>query len=91
VPEGEFRLGRWGWTVSIIAALYLGLMFINLAAPTGLSSPRAFFNLDWITLTVMFVIALVGAAYFVIGRPDRGVARHIHDELELTGAERATP
>jgi amino acid transporter len=89
VPEGSFRLGRWGWTVSIIAAGYLGLMFINLALPTGLDSPRAFFNLDWITLTVMVVIAAVGAAFFVARRPDRGVARHVHDELEPTGAERA--
>ena len=29
VPEGSFRLGKWGWTVSIIAALYLGLMLLN--------------------------------------------------------------
>src|SRR3954462_7487688 len=91
VPEGSFTLGRWGWAVSIIAAGYLGLMFINLALPTGLDSPRAFFNLDWITLTVMVLIALVGAVYFVIGRPDRGVARHVHDELEPTGAERTLP
>jgi amino acid transporter len=90
VPEGAFRLGRWGWAVSIIAAAYLGLMLINIVAPTGLSSPRAFFNLDWITLSVMFVIAVVGAIYFVAARPDRGVSLHMHDELEATGAERAT-
>jgi len=64
-------------------------MLVNIVAPTGLSSPRAYFNLDWITLTVMVVIALAGALYFVIGRPDRGVAGHVHDELEATGAERA--
>lgn len=45
-----------------------------------IASPREFFNLDRITLGVMFVIA----------RPDRGVAKHMHDELEATGAERAT-
>jgi amino acid transporter len=89
VPEGSFTLGRWGWTVSIVAAAYLGLMFLNVAFPSGLDSPRAFFNLDWITLTVIAVIAVVGALYFVIGRPDRGVARHVHDPLEPTGAERA--
>jgi hypothetical protein len=64
-------------------------MFLNVAFPSGLDSPRAFFNLDWITLTVIVVIAVVGALYFVIGRPDRGVARHVHDTLEPTGAERA--
>jgi amino acid transporter len=89
VPEGSFQLGRWGWIVTIIAAAYLALMLVNVALPTGLDSPRAFFNLDWITLTVMVVIAVVGAVFFLIRRPDRGVARHVHDELEPTGAERA--
>jgi hypothetical protein len=74
--------------VTIIAAAYLGLMFINVAFPSGLGSPRAFFNLDWITLTVIVVIAAVGAAYFFIARPDRGVAQHLHDDLEATGAQR---
>ena len=50
-------------------------------------------------MSVMFVIAVVGAVYFVIGRPDRLVSvigrpdrlvsGHVHDELEATGAERA--
>src|SRR3954447_8739427 len=61
VAEGAFRLGRWTWPVLIIAAGYLGLMFINVAAPTGLDSPRAFFNLDWITASVIVVIAALGA------------------------------
>ncbi len=90
VPEGAFRLGKWGWTVTIIAALYLGLMLLNVVVPTGLTSGRALFNLDWITLLVMVVIAFVGAIYFVIARPDRKVGQHVHDELEPTGAERGT-
>ena len=89
IPEGSFTLGRWGWPVTIAAAAYLALMFVNVVYPSGLSSPRAYFNIDWITLLVMFVIAVVGAVYFVIGRPDRGVARHVHDEVEATGAERS--
>jgi amino acid transporter len=88
IPEGLFRLGRWAWPVSILGAAYLALMLLNVVAPTGLSSPRAYFNLDWITLVVMFVIALVGALYFFAVRPDRGVRRHLHDEIEPTGAER---
>ena len=88
VPEGRFTLGRWGELVTWIAMLYLGLMLINVVLPTGLSSPRAFFNLDWITLLVMFVIAVIGAAYFFAVRPDRGVRHHLHDELEPSGAER---
>jgi amino acid transporter len=89
IPEGAFRMGRWGMAVSIIALLYLGLMFINIVLPTGLTSPRAFFNLDWITIMVVVVIAIVGAAYFLTARPDRGVGQHVHDALEATGAERA--
>src|SRR3954449_8451841 len=87
VAEGAFRLGRWTWPVLIIATGYLGLMLINIVAPTGLDSPRAIFNLDWITLTVIFVIAVVGAIYFVLGRPDKPISAHLHDQLEPTGAE----
>ena len=89
IPEGRFRLGRWGWTVNIIAAAYLLLMLVNVVAPTGLSSPRGLFNYDWITLLVMFLIAVVGAVLFLIRRPDRLVRRHLHDEEEPTGAERS--
>jgi amino acid transporter len=88
VPEGRFQVGRWGMVVTIIAAVYLGLMLLNIVAPTGLSSPRAVFNIDWITLLVMFVIAVVGAVFFFIARPDRGVGHHLHDDLEPTGSER---
>ena len=88
VPEGGFRLGRWGWPVCIIAAAYLGLMLLNVVVPSGLSSGRALFNLDWITLLVMVIIAVVGALYFVIARPDRKVGQHVHDTLEPSGAER---
>lgn len=88
VPEGRFTLGRWGMTVTVIGVAYLGLMLLNVVAPTGLDSPRAVFNLDWITLVVMFVIAVVGAAYFFVARPDRGVGHHLHDELEQSAAER---
>ena len=91
VAEGAFTLGRWTWPVLIIAAGYLGLMFINVVAPTGLDSPRAFFNLDWITASVIFVIAVAGALYFFIARPDRPLRAHLHDELEPTGAERVAP
>jgi amino acid transporter len=88
VPEGRFRLGSWGWTVTIAAAAYLFLMLVNVVAPSGLTSGRGYFNLDWITLLVIFIIAVVGAIYFFTARPDRGVAGHVHDDLEPTGAER---
>ncbi len=87
IPAGAFRLGRWGWTVSVIATAYLALMFVNVVIPSGLASARAYFNIDWITLLVMLVIALVGGVYFVIGRPDRTLRQHLHDEAVRTGAE----
>jgi hypothetical protein len=34
------------------------------------------------------VIAVAGAAYFFLARPDRGVRHHLHDELEPSGSER---
>jgi amino acid transporter len=89
VPEGSFTLGRWGWPVTIAALAYLGLMFVNIVAPTGLDSPRAFFNLDWITLTVMALIAAIGTVLFLLAKPGRAVGQHVHDTLEPTGAERA--
>jgi hypothetical protein len=55
--------------------------------PSGLSSARAFFNIDWITLFIIFIIAVVGAIYLLIWRPDRNIERHLHDTLEPTGAE----
>jgi amino acid transporter len=87
IPEGRFRLGRWGWTVTIAAALYLGLMLINVVAPTGLTSARGYFNLDWITLLVMVIVAVVGAILFAVRRP-RDIATHLHDDAEATAAER---
>ena len=39
IPEGSFQLGKWGWPVYIVAAGYLGLMLVNVVAPTGLTQP----------------------------------------------------
>ncbi len=88
VAEGSFQLGKWGWTVCVLAAVYLGLMLVNIVAPTGLSSPRGYFNLDWITLLVIAMIAIVGALYLFLAHPDRKVQQHLHDAQEPTGAER---
>jgi amino acid transporter len=87
-PQGSFRLGRWGWPVSLVAVGYLTLMLLNVVAPTGLTSPRAYFNLDWITLLVMAAVTLVGLAVFLAGRPDRHIARHVPDQSTPAKAER---
>ena len=56
--------------------LYLGLMLVNVVVPTGLRAAHGrYFNLDWITLLVMFDHRVVGAIYFLIARPDSAVGR----------------
>jgi amino acid transporter len=86
IPEGSFRLGKWGWPVSIIAALYLGAMLLNVVYPSGLATPRGYFNIDWITLAVIALIAVVGAAYLLVARPDRNVEHHLRKEPEAPEA-----
>ena len=75
-PEGSFQLGKWGWTVSWIAVLYLGAMLLNVVYPSAIGTGREQFNFGWVTLLVMVVIALVGALYFFFARPDKKIASH---------------
>src|SRR5580692_11443682 len=87
VPEGKFTLGRWGWPVIIVAGVYLLVMFVDMVAPTGLSSPRgALFNLDWITLVVMVVVFIVGAVLFALSRGGRELDQHLRDDAEKPAA-----
>jgi amino acid transporter len=83
-PEGRFRLGAWGWPVSLVAAAYLAAMLVNVVYPSGLASPRgSLFNFDWITLVVMLVIVLIGALYFLVARP----WTHVADGEPASGVE----
>ncbi|MDQ1743507.1 MAG: hypothetical protein QOE23_1846 [Pseudonocardiales bacterium] len=91
VPEGQFRLGRWAWPVTLVAAAYLGLMLLNVVLPTGLTSPRGYFNLDWITLLVMLAVTLVGVLVFMLAHPVRDIRQHLSDADGPSGAERAQP
>ncbi|HEU5331169.1 MAG TPA: APC family permease [Actinocrinis sp.] len=75
IPQGSFRLGRWAWPVSVGAAVYLALILLDIVYPSGVTSPRALFNIDWITLAVMAVVAVVGVAMFALRRTESsGVA-----------------
>jgi amino acid transporter len=91
VPAGQFRLGRWAWPVTVVAAVYLGLMLVNVVAPTGLSSPRGYFNLDWITLVVMAVVAIVGGILFLAAHRGREISRHMIDREDLAAPEAPAP
>ena len=79
VPAGKFTLGRWAWPVSVVAAVYLGLMLVNVVLPTGLSSARAYFNYDWITLLVMVVVAVAGVIVFFAANQGRDIGAHMID------------
>jgi len=79
IPAGKFTLGRWAWPVSIVAVVYLGLMLVNVVFPSGLSSGRAYFNLDWITLLVMVIITVVGIIVFLIAHRGREIGKHLTD------------
>jgi hypothetical protein len=76
--------------VSLLAAGYLAAMFVNVIYPSGLSSSREFFNYDWITLAVIVIIAVLGALYLFLGRPDRNVERHLATARETPEAPPAT-
>ena len=88
VPEGKFQLGRWAWPVIIVAGLYLLAMLVNMVAPTGLSSPRGYFNLDWITLIVMIVVFIVGLILFLLARGGKEIDAHLRDDAEKPAAVR---
>jgi putative exporter of polyketide antibiotics len=59
--------------------IYLGLMLVNVVVPTGVSSARAYFNLDWITLLVMAIVAVIGIIVFLAAHRGREVGEHIID------------
>jgi hypothetical protein len=65
--------------VSLVAVIYLALMLVNVVLPSGLSSGRAAFNLDWITLLVMAVIAVVGIIVFFAAHRGREIGDHLID------------
>ena len=72
-PSGHYTLGSKGMAVNIIALVYLVVMFVNLALPSGLTSPRgALFNLDWVTLVVVALLALAGLVVRLLAPGTRG-------------------
>ena len=90
IPAGPFQLGRWGWPVTIAAATYLAVMLVNIVVPTGLSSPRgALFNLDWVTISVMVLIAVVGVAVRLISPPTAASGAGVIDLRDMPGQRNA--
>ena len=59
---------------------------INMVTPTGLTSPRGYFNLDWITLVVMIIVFIVGAVLFALARGGKEIDAHLRDDAEKPAA-----
>jgi UPF0716 family protein affecting phage T7 exclusion len=53
-----------------------------------LGSPRAYFNLDWITLVVVFIVAIVGVIFFLIAHGGKELSEHLRDDAETPAALR---
>ena len=76
--KAPFRLGRWGLLVNVVALLYGGAMLVNFAWPRPASNPKpeqtsgllsfgiSFLDKIPILWTVVVVIMLVGAIYYLI-------------------------
>jgi amino acid transporter len=91
-PDGAFRLGAWAWPVSIGALVWGVGILLYILIPTGLDSPKgALFNYDWMTLTVMVLIALIGAIYYLSSKPQERVAGHVVKRQEPAAAGMAQP
>ena len=74
--------------MSVAAVVYLGLMLVNVVAPTGLGSARAYFNYDWVTLLVMVIVALLGVIVFFAAHRGREIGEHLIDrEAPVAAAE----
>ena len=73
-PDGPFKLGLWAFPVTVGALVYGLLMLLNIAIPTGITSPKgSLFNYDWMTLLVMVLIVLIGAIYYFAARPQNKI------------------
>jgi amino acid transporter len=79
IPAGKFKLGRWAWPVSVVAAAYLVLMLVNVVLPSGQTSGRSYFNLNWITLLVMAVVTVAGIIVFLAAHRGREIGAHLTD------------
>jgi hypothetical protein len=56
--------------------------------PTGLTSPRGYFNLDWITLVDRIIVLVVGVVFFLIAHSGKELSAHLRDDAETPAAVR---
>jgi amino acid transporter len=106
--SAPFRLGRWGMLVNVVALLYGGAMLVNFAWPRAASNPKPnqtvapakldfhidFLNKIPILWTVVVVIAVIGAIYYLaVGRTKAfaPVVAPSEDDAPLAGTGAAPP
>jgi amino acid transporter len=74
-PAGHFRLGRFGWPVTIGALVYQLAVIVILSDKTP-PFGSSFFDRWFVPISAAFV-AVVGVVYYIVVRPQR---RAVHDE-----------
>jgi amino acid transporter len=68
-PSGDYRLGRWGLPINIMALTYGVAAAINLAWPRA-AAGAAWYD-QWIVLLGLGVVLGLGFVYMLVGRPYR--------------------
>jgi amino acid transporter len=68
-PSGDYRLGRWGLPINVMALVYGVGAAINLAWPRA-ADGAAWYD-QWIVLIGLGVVLGVGFVYMLLGRPYR--------------------
>ena len=109
--SAPFRLGRWGLAVNVIGLLYGGAMLVNFAWPRAASNPEpnqtviagvqsldfhiGFLNKIPILWTVIIVIVLIGAIYYLVTGRNKEFAPVMapspDDPVPAAGRPRAPP
>ena len=75
IPAGRVRLGRAGIVVNALAVAWLGFESVNIAWPrASLAPPGAPAYQVWAAVIVLTLIAVVGAAYLLVAKPQRKLA-----------------
>ena len=75
--------------VYVLAIIYGVLMIVNIVFPSGVSSGKALFNYDWMTLVIMVGIVVVGAIYYAIARPGLRITRSAQDRSAAARSDAA--
>ena len=88
IPAGRVRLGRAGIVVNTLAVAWLGFESINIAWPrASLAPPGAPAYQVWAAVIVLTLIAVVGAAYLLVAKPQRKLAGREAAREQATSGE----